>query len=163
MEKTIVQEIHNEKLKFLALSLLGGLLIHLGALIKIPMYPVPYTLQTLAISILALIQSPQQAFASVCCYLAFGTAGPSIFLGKCGGYFIAFPIAAYLMAKMRQRYPALIALLCGNALILLLGALWLIPFFGVKIAFTKGAFIFIPSALLKIAAALVFYKWRNDT
>jgi len=157
----------SEEVRLILLALLGCGLITIGSLIRIPFYPVPFTMQTLVIFILALTQSPKQAFASVVCYLFCATAGLPVldgkmnvlwFTGKCGGYLIAFPIAAFVIARMRQRGSALIALLCGEAIILLIGGLWLVPFLGAKTAFIKGVLIFIPSALCKMFAALAFVK-----
>ncbi len=164
MEKTLTRpHIINEPAKFVLLSLLGCSLITLCAFIKIPFYPVPFTLQTLAITFIALTQSPKQAFASVICYLLCGTLGLPVFtsganclwmIGKNGGYLLAFPLAAYLMSKLNQKGHPIPGLLCGQALIYLLGFLWLTPFLGATIAFTKGVAFFIPSDLLKNLAAL---------
>src|SRR5436305_774791 len=99
------REVFKEQLSFLCLSLVGCGLIILGSLAKIPFFPVPFTLQTLALFILALTQSPKQACGSALCYLLLATLGLPVFcgrsnpfwiLGKCGGYLVAFPLAAYL-------------------------------------------------------------------
>ncbi len=146
----------------LPIVLFGTTLIILGASIKIPMYPISFTLHTLAIYLIALTQTPKQAFASVICYLLCATGGlpvlcghanPLWFFGKSGGYLIAFPIAAYCIAKMKYIQP-LTALLCGACIIYALGMLWLIPFFGISIALTKGVLLFNPSEILKMVAAL---------
>lgn len=152
------------------LVLLGGALITLGSCIKIPLFPISFTLQTLAIYILALVQSPKIAFSSVCSYLLFATAGlpvlcghanPLWILGKSGGYLVAFPIAAYCIATLRLSRPPFIALLCGMTIIFVLGFLWLIPLFGIKVAFVKGVLIFIPSEIFKILAAFYLIKKRK--
>lgn len=173
MEKSIEQTLQTHShvhIKFLCLTLFGCALITLSSFIKIPLYPVSFTLQTFAIYILALTQSPKQAFASTICYLLSGTIGlpvfcgganPFWFMGKSGGYLVAFPLAAYCMAKLRQKSSPVIALLIGMAIIFVLGGLWLIPLFGLHIAFTKGILLFIPSELLKILAAIRLANWRN--
>jgi len=159
-----------EEVRFIALSLAGAALIALGSWIRIPFYPVPFTLQTLSIFILGLALVPKQAFASGLAYLLCASVGLPVLdgsinclwmTGKCGGYLLSFPIAAYTIAKLRQKFPPFFALIVGEAIILLCGASWLIPFIGVKGAFMKGALLFIPSALLKAAAALSLHKWRN--
>jgi biotin transport system substrate-specific component len=160
----------NEKIKFLRLILFGCALITLGALIKTPLIPVSFTLQTFAIYILSLTQIPKIAFASTLSYLACASMGLPVFsghanpfwmLGKCGGYLIAFPIAAYLIARLRQTHTPMTALLYGMALIFTLGFLWLIPFLGIQTAFIKGVLIFIPSELIKALSALHIAKRRN--
>lgn len=149
--------------KFAGLALFGCALIVLGSMIKIPLYPISFTLQTLAIYILALTQSPKQAFASALCYLVcatigfpvfFGHANPFWIIGKSGGYLVAFPLAAYCIAQLRHKHSPITALLCGTCVTFTLGFLWLIPFFGLQVAFTKGVLIFIPSELFKVLAAI---------
>ena len=160
----------HEELRFIGLAMLGCGLITMGSLIKIPIYPVPFTLQTLAIYILALTQSPKQAFASAICYLLCATAQLPVLggnanslwmIGKCGGYLIAFPIAAYAIARMRPKRPSIAVIIWGQAVIFALGWTWLLPFLGPKEAFIRGVLIFIPSELLKGLAALAFAKWRS--
>lgn len=163
-------EMRISETRTLALTALGCALITVGSLIRIPFYPVPFTLQTLAIFILGLTQSPKQAFASASCYLLCASAGLPVLdgtanalwmTGKCAGYLAAFPVAAYAIAVLRQKWPPFIALLCGQALILGLGWGWLALFIGAQAAFLKGVAIFIPSGLCKALAALSWVKWRG--
>jgi biotin transport system substrate-specific component len=143
---------------FYYLSCLGCGMIILCSCIKIPFFPVPFTLQTFAVFILALSQSPKQAAASVICYLLCATIGLPVFggranpfwmMGKCGGYLIGFPFAAYLTAKLSQRRSPVIAVLCGQTIIYLFGLIWLVPLFGMSFALIKGVLIFIPSDMIK--------------
>ncbi|HEX2583298.1 MAG TPA: biotin transporter BioY [Chlamydiales bacterium] len=172
MEKSVLNaNLFNEEIRFIGLTFLGCGLMTLGSLIRIPFIPVPFTLQTLAIFIWALTQSPKQAFASAVCYLLCATAGlpvldgkanPLWIAGKCGGYLVAFPIAAYGIARMRQAGLASLGLLSGQALILFCGWIWLAAFIGAKAALVKGVLIFIPSAVCKALAALAFVRWRKQ-
>src|SRR5262245_59881739 len=82
----------------IGLSLLGCVFISICSLVKISFYPVPFTFQTFAIFVLALIQSPKQAFASCVCYLLCATIGLPVlcgksnafwFMHKCGGYILS--------------------------------------------------------------------------
>ncbi len=159
-----------EKTQFIGNVLLGCLFISLCSCIKIPMYPVSFTLHTFAISMIALKFTPKQALASVLCYLACGSLGLPVFsglanplwiMGKCGGYYIGFLVAAFLMAKAYQKLSAIAALSIGHAIILFFGFLWLIPFVGVKTALFKGLLIFIPSDIIKILAVSGVLKFRN--
>lgn len=145
-------------------------LIILGSCLKIPFYPVSFTLHTLALYYIALSCAPKHAFASVWGYLALGTLGIPVFclhanpcwwMGKVGGYLWAFPFATYVMAKLRSKLGNFPALAIGGISILLCGALWLTPFIGLSEAFLKGALVFIPSELAKIGAALSLHKWRR--
>ncbi|MBI5273768.1 MAG: biotin transporter BioY [Chlamydiales bacterium] len=173
MEKSLVQKSHVvDLLIFICLAILGSLLIVFGALVQIPCIPVPFTLQTFAVFLLALTQAPKQAFASVICYLLYATIGlpvlpggvsnPLWILGPCGGYLLAFPFGAYLSAWLAQKIPGLLATSFGLIVIYLLGFIWLLPFVDVKIAFTKGVILFIPSDLLKnMSAVFIAQLWKK--
>lgn len=163
MEKVFSNRQKALPLDFICLSLLGCGLITLSSFVKIPFYPVSFTLQTFAIFILALTQSPKQVMGSVLCYLLCATLGLPVLcghvnslwmFGKSAGYLLAFPLGGYLVAKLSQKIPALCALLCGQFVIYIGGFLGLVPFFGVKIAFLQGVLFFIPSDLLKNLMAL---------
>jgi biotin transport system substrate-specific component len=158
----------------LCLVLLGCGLITLSSLIRIPFYPVSFTMHTFAIFMLALTQSPKQALGSVTLYLLCGSLGLPVFaghanllwiLGKTGGYYLGFLIAAYLTATIAQKGHKLFAMLCGQAVIYTLGFIWLSFYFGPPVALTKGVLFFIPSDMLKIFAVLgivtAFRKWKK--
>ncbi len=171
MEPAANAWIYNDRLTFCCLMLFGSCLITLCSFAKIPFYPVSFTLQTFAIFILALTQSPKQAFTSVFCYLFAATVGLPVFaghsnpfwiMGKCGGYLIAFPFAAYLTARIAQKSSAVVAILSGQMLIYVCGFLWLMPIFGFETSFIKGVLIFIPSDIIKnIAAIATASIWRK--
>jgi biotin transport system substrate-specific component len=159
----------NELARLIRIAIYGCLWITIGSLLRIPCYPVPFTCQTLAIFILALTYSPKEVLAMTFCYLVCATVGLPVLdgrvnsfwmLGKSGGYLFSFPLAAYLIARLRQKISVFIALCCGNALILFCGWLWLIPFLGPKIAFMKGVLIFLPAGMFKAALAIFFVKRR---
>jgi biotin transport system substrate-specific component len=165
---------NKEILRFICLSILGCGLISIASLIKIRFIPVPFTMQTLAIFILAFTQSPKQALGSVVCYLFCASIGLPVFcgksnplwiMGKCGGYLIAFPLAAYLTAKIKS-FSLILAFVCGQLVIYLIGFIWLVPFVGPTTALMKGVIFFIPADLLKGMAALViatkFKKKENQ-
>lgn len=147
-------------------TLCGCALLILSSWLRIPFYPVPFTMQTCALFWLALTQSPKQAFASAMSYLLCASIGLPVFgfkanalwmVGKCAGYLIAFPLAALLTAHLLRRYSALVSMVIGQGLIYFLGVLGLTPFYGWKVASIQGMLLFIPSDLLKmlIARALV--------
>jgi len=132
----------------------GSCFIFVCSLIKVPFYPVPMTMHTFAIFYLGLMQSPRNACGSALLYLAAGTLNPYWMLGKCGGYFLSFPIAAYLIAWCAKRMSPYLAVIVGQGVIYTLGFLWLVPFVGVKIALLKGVIFFLPSAVVKGVAAV---------
>lgn len=156
MERTLKREIDSS-----IWVLFGAALITVCAWIKIPFYPVPFTLQTFAIYAIALTLPPRIACASACGYLLLATVGhanPFWILGKCGGYLMGFPFAAYLISHLRQSRSQVFALACGMGVIFGLGFLWLIPFCGWQAALIKGVLIFIPSEIFKALAAMRFKR-----
>jgi len=145
------------------LALFGCALITLGSLVKVPFFPVPFTLQTMAVFILALTQSPKQAALSCIAYLAAATIGlpvlcgnskPLWIAGKCGGYLVAFPLAAYAVSYLRAITSPILALTVGQCIIYFLGWCWLAPLFSAKAAFINGVLFFIPSDIVKNLFAL---------
>ena len=161
--------------KLICLLLLGSGLITLGSLLRIPCYPVPFTLQTLALFIVGLTQTPRIAMGSALCYLLWGTLGLPVFAGHpnplwlsgpCAGYLIAFPLATYLISRISQSCHPFIAILCGQMIIYLIGFLWLIPFVGLTNAWMKEVVFFLPSGLLKNFLAFMmtnlWNKWRRS-
>jgi len=155
----------------LATSLLGGGIIALGAWIKIPFYPVPFTLHTFAIILIGLTQRPNQAFASVIAYLIAATAGLPVLngglanmfwiVGPTAGYLVAFPFAAYLISSLKTKVHPLLAIFAGEALIFGGGFAWLAYLIGPTLAWTKGVFLFLASDALKAIAAFVCVKLWN--
>ena len=75
-------------------------LLTLSAWVTIPLGPVPFTLQTMALAFVALALTPPQAIGSVALYVALGSlglplfsgmrGGPSIIVGPTGGFISGF-------------------------------------------------------------------------
>lgn len=144
-----------QDLKEIALPILGCALLLIGASIRIPFYPVPLTLHTFALFLIALTQSPKQALNSVIGYLLVAMyTNPFWWMGKCAGYFLAFPIAAYGIAALREKFGNFPSLAMGASFILFCGFIWLIPLTGLSVAFKYGLAVFIPSELAKILVIL---------
>jgi len=168
MEKNLSQKIILPELaKSLLFALAGATFISLLAQIKIPFYPVPATLQTFAIFLLALTQRPLTAALSLLFYLIAATAGlpvlaggamhPLWMVGPTAGYLLAFPLAAYVASKIGYQKESLFirfgALLSAQVIIYTLGFIWLSTFIGAKRAWMGGVVFFLPSALLKVLLA----------
>ena len=159
--------------------LAGTLFVAACAHVSLPLYftPVPLTLQPFAVLVLGLLLGPRMAFATLIAYLAEGAMGLPVFapgpaglaglahlFGPTGGYLMAYPAAAALIAALWRRSSrsfgwGVIAAATGDALILATGAVWLA-------LWTRGAthatatsvlmqavLPFLPGEALKIAAA----------
>lgn len=162
-------------LRAAALVLAGSALIALGAHLRVPMWPVPITMQTFAVLLIGLAYGPRLAAASVGAYLAEGllglpvfTAGPGTLLGPTGGYLVGFLPAAMLVGALAGRgwsrpVPRiLLAMVAGSLVIYAFGAAWLTTFVGVEKALALGVVPFLLGDVLKaaLAAALLPALWR---
>jgi biotin transport system substrate-specific component len=160
-----------------ALVLLGTLFVAVCAHVSIPLWftPVPVTLQTLAVLLLALLMSPRWSAVTLCAYLAEGAAGLPVFspvgvptllhlFGPTGGYLLSYPAVAWLTGSLfrRLRRPnapgltaALAAAAVGDCLILLSGAAWLaiLTHQSAATVFLLAVAPFVPGEILKVIAA----------
>ena len=150
-------------------------LIAAGTFIKIPMVPVPITLQTLFVFLSALLLSPGQAAASVALYLAIGALGLPIFtsgggiaamLGPTGGFLIAMLPAAFIGSIIVKKdhssiIKSIIALLAMEAVIYIIGITWLKVQRDLTLtaALMGGLVPFIPGDIIKIAVAVIAAKY----
>jgi len=155
----------------------GSLLIALGAQVKVPMYPIPFTLQPLAVFLLALHQTPKFAFCSAMLYLVECTLGfpflasmhtnPLWIFGPTAGFLIGFPIAATLSSflfhyfKKKTFITALFSLIPGQMAIYLLGYLFLAGYVGFDKAFGVGIAPFLVGGLIKMMMAATTVSIRK--
>lgn len=140
--------------------------------VYLPGNPVPITMQVLAVILTGLMLRPSDAFASMLAYLSLiaaglpvgagATAGLSVLTGATAGYLIAFPLAAWLVARLAgssgskdSRLYSMIGALAGIAVIYLLGASWLAYVLGsVQKAWLLGVAPFIIVDLAKAVLAV---------
>jgi len=151
----------------IALVLAGSLVIALSAQATVPLWPVPMTLQTLAVLVVGAALGPRLGALAALAYLAEGAAGLPVFAGLSGGamhlagptagYLFAFPLAAAIAGYAARRglcdrpLRAIAPMTAGTLVILALGALWLSRFSVDPIG--VGVAPFLPGAVIKIALA----------
>jgi biotin transport system substrate-specific component len=150
------------------LVLCGALLIALAAKVTVPFWPVPMTLQTLAIFLISAAYGRNLAVATLLVYLAQGALGLPVFatgaglaymVGPTGGYLVGFVVAAAIVGYAADRgldrnlFLLLGAMLLGEVAILALGAAWLAMLLDFEKAITFGIGPFIVSDIVKIALA----------
>ena len=150
------------------LVLAGSMLIAIAAHIKIPFWPVPMTLQTLAIFTIAAAYGRNLAVATLLAYIAEGAAGLPVFTqgsglaylaGPTAGYLAGFVIAAAIVGAAADRgwsrNPLKLgaAMLAAEAVVLALGAAWMIVLFGAEKGLAYGVGPFIVTDLVKLALA----------
>ena len=105
--------IGSETLGWKAAMVLGGsLFIAVAAQISVPMYPVPITLQTLAILIVGLTFGSRLGAATLLAYLAEGAMGLPVFakgmstaalFGPTAGFLVGFVMMAWLAGLAAER------------------------------------------------------------
>lgn len=122
------------------LIVFGAALITLGAKVQVPFWPVPMTLQTLAIMLIAVSCGSRVGTAAVMAYLAMGLAGAPVFantppkvaglayvMGPTGGFLLGYVALAWIVGKAAERttsqwWHVAFAALAGYAILYALGA-----------------------------------------
>ena len=110
-----------KKIESMTLIALGAALIAALSPFTIPLGPIPITLQTLAIGLIASIYRPKEATLSVLIYLLLGAIGLPVFAGGHGGissfygptagFLFFFPIRIFLANALGE-----VVLFIGGAL-----------------------------------------------
>lgn len=145
----------------------GSIFLALMAQVSFPLpfSPVPITLQTLGVALLAITLGSKKAPLAVLCYLTEATLGfpvlaggvskPLWMFGTNAGYLVGFVFASYIIAKLLESkveisFPRKFAsILIGEATLLILGCLWLSVFLGALSAISLGLLPFLPGAMVK--------------
>ncbi len=159
-------------LRNIMLAIAGSLILTLSAKVQIPFWPVPMTMQTFAVLVIAMAFGPRLGTATILLYLAEGAMGMPVFAGTpekgiglaymagpTGGYLVGFVAASALMGYFNTRgwdrsyVMTLIAMTLGTTTIFLLGYGWLATLIGAEKAWLFGVQPFLLAAALKIALA----------
>jgi biotin transport system substrate-specific component len=148
-------------------------LVAICAHIAIPLgfTPVPVTMQTFAVLLLALLFSPGPAFACLTLYLIEGAVGLPVFsphgpggvaqlLGPTGGYLLSYPFAAALASLLFRRgrrsfLAAVVSTGLASMVILTAGATWLglLTHLKLPVVFTQSVAPFLAGDAVKVLAA----------
>ncbi|MGY3729256.1 biotin transporter BioY [Lactococcus termiticola] len=140
--------------------------------LALPFGPVPITLQTLAVGIVASLLRPREAFLSILVYLLLGGVGLPVFsaggsgfgvlFGPTGGFLLAFLPVGLLMSLVLTRYQhkpwlSFLINLLGFALILLIGSFWFKTYNHAswQSAFELAFLPFVPIELLKAVVSSI--------
>jgi biotin transport system substrate-specific component len=152
-----------------ALILAGSVLVALSSKVQLPAWPVPMTLQPLAVLLVGMALGARRGCLALVAYLLEGAAGLPVFAlpgaglayfaGPTAGYLLAFPLAACLVGFLAERgwdrrfMTSVAALAIGQIVILSLGSLWLSLHVGLKGALVQGFLQFLPADAVKIVLA----------
>jgi biotin transport system substrate-specific component len=159
---------------------LGVALLTLASKVQVPFWPVPMTLQLLAVLMIGATAGARLGGATVLAWLGLGALGAPVFAtgaglaymaGPTGGFLAGFLVAAVVVGSLADRGhgrsipSALLMLLIGVAIIYVLGLSWLtVAFDGdVKKAVMLGFVRFIPADVLKVAlgTAILTAAWKQ--
>ena len=153
----------------LAFALAGAALITIGAKVQIPFWPVPMTLHTLAICLVAAGLGPRLGLAAMTAYLVAGALGLPVFsgtpehgiglaymAGPTGGYLAGYLLATPLigtLARGRGWLGTASAMIAGLALVYAVGLAWLALFVPAPKLLAAGLTPFLLGDVLKVALA----------
>jgi biotin transport system substrate-specific component len=177
---TLLSNRADRALQELALVLAGTLVLYISAKVFVPFFPVPMTLQTLAVMAIAAAYGQRLGTLTVLAYLAEGAvgipvftatppavAGLTYFLGPTGGFLAGFVLLAIIVGYAADRgwdrspFRLFAAMLAADVVVFALGFAWLAMFaqvgqhtgIGFAKAFSAGVAPFVLGDLLKIALA----------
>jgi biotin transport system substrate-specific component len=156
----------------------GSAVLALSAKAQVPFWPVPMTLQTLAILVIGMAYGSKLGTATVLLYLAQGfvglpvfagaNAGPAYFMGPTAGYLVGFVVSVWLIGWLAERgwdrslLRGTIAMTVGHGVILALGVAWLSTLVGFEKAMAVGLHPFWAATVLKTAlgVAIMQAAWK---
>lgn len=163
----------HEQSTFFIKAIFGSIMIALLAQVSVPMYPVPITGQTLAVTVVGLSLGRKAGIAAVLLYLfqgaiglpvfANGAAGLGAFFGPTGGYLYGFiasvAILGYFSDKgvLKSYLMSTLVALIATAAVFVFGLIHLSFFVPEGTVLQFGLYPFIIGGIIKavLAAALV--------
>jgi biotin transport system substrate-specific component len=150
--------------------ILCSLILVLSAKIKVDLYPVPMTLQPLAILMISMLCGRNIAVATVSLYLFQGMIGLPVFayggglpylMGPTGGFLFGFLVAALIVGELADRgwgkvlFKSVFTMMLGMLIIYLFGIMQLSIIKGFEFALLKGMQPFIIGDLYKLILASI--------
>ena len=174
----LVKSFKQSKLiKYVFLALMGSVVLAISSKIKIPFYPVPMTMQTLAVLIIGVLFGWKLGIATILLYLFEGIIGLPVFAGTpekgiglvyftgpTMGYLLGFIPAVFFSGLLRVnfKYNLFVRFILNFALytfsisfIYFFGLIWLNNFIPMDKLLTLGALPFLPAEILKISILAV--------
>ncbi|MFC0388979.1 biotin transporter BioY [Muricoccus vinaceus] len=151
-------------LRFWSMALLGSAVLAASAQVSLPMWPVPATLQTLAVLLLGALGGSRLGAAAVLLYIAegamglpvfaAGAAGPAALMGPTAGFLLGFVASAAIAGQAGQgALRQALVLAAAHLAVFVPGVLWLAGFVGMERAVMVGFVLFVPGTLVKTALA----------
>ncbi|MCA8902264.1 MAG: biotin transporter BioY [Hyphomonas sp.] len=173
MKQTVLSSASQPLLRPLLIGFAGIAALTASSYVSVFMYPVPMTLQTLAVLLVGALLGPRLGMATVLAWLSLSLAGAPVlaggkaglmaFTGPTAGYLASFPLVAFAagflpkhdtLAGHGARLAGFFAL---HAVILFAGWIWLSTLIGPDAAFATGVAPFLIGALIKSGLATAIF------
>ena len=157
---------------FVTLAVVGSMLMAVSAKIKVDLVYVNVTMQTFALFAISAAYGSRLAVATMALYLLEGALGMPVFtgtpekgiglaymVGPTAGYLVSYLAAAWIVGRAADlgfaRNPLKLgaAMLVAEAVVLVLGFLWMAYLFGFEKGLAFGVGVFIIGDLIKLALA----------
>jgi len=182
--KTLYELYFNSRNVFLDIFMviLSVAFLGLMANIRVPLWPVPITMQTFGVFAIAFFFGSKKGLLSILAYVLAGIVGLGVFagyssgmavmVGPTGGYIFGFLVAAFFVGYMiekgygRDKKSVLLCMVIGNLIIYLFGVIGLRLYFA-EFTWWKimivGVVPFLIGDTIKIlgAVALFPYLWKG--
>ena len=159
----------NTYIKNIFLILSGTLLLTVSSKIQVPFWPVPMTMQTFVVLIIAMAYGWKLSFLTLVAYLIEGALGLPVFAKGGGLLYLTGPTAGYLYGMAvaaavigyfadlgygKSIIKCVMPLMLGTIIIFICGIGYLSSIIGFEKAIAAGLLPFIPSEFFKIALAV---------
>lgn len=164
-------EYRSRPMGFVLATLALSLVIAASAQIRVPFWPVPMTLQTMAVMAIAGTFGWRLGVAAVLAYIAEGAAGlpvfatgagPAVLVGPTAGYLVGMVAAAGIVGAARGPWVRAGAIVLATAVIYGLGVAWLASFVGLEKAVAVGVVPFLLGDAVKgVLAWAIALKFRD--
>ena len=170
----------NTTIRSILFVLFGTLLLAVSSKIQVPFWPVPMTMQTFVVLVIAMAYGWKLALLTLIAYLIEGALGIPVFakggglpylIGPTAGYLYGMAIAAAVIGYFadlgygKSIIKCVFPLILGTAIIFVCGIGYLSSIIGFEKAIIAGLIPFIPSELFKIALAVfiipTIWKFTN--
>ena len=159
----------NTYIKNIFLVLFGTFLLTVSSKIQVPFWPVPMTMQTFVVLVIAMAYGWKLSIFTLVAYLIEGALGLPVFAKGGGLLYLTGPTAGYLYGMAvaaavigyfadlgygKSIIKCIMPLMLGTIIIFICGIGYLSSIIGFEKAIVAGLLPFIPSELFKIALAV---------